>query len=119
MSETGIDSGIRRKGTLTEMLCSRSFYVIINVVMVRVIRFITNGAKASYDGSGEGVMRHRNSPSAIVIWLDKKIEDGDGVYHHGRWGHGDERTMDTNQEEHDAMLCFMPAGVLSYTRAPS
>jgi hypothetical protein len=49
-----------------------------------------------------------------VIWLDKKIEDGDGVYHRGRWGHGDERTMDTNQEEHDAMLCFMPAGVLSF-----
>lgn len=54
------------------MLCSRSFYVIVNVVMVVMIRFITDGARASYDSSGEGMMRHRNSPSAIVIWLDKK-----------------------------------------------
>lgn len=72
LSETRIDGGRRRKGRLTEMLCSRSFYVIVNVVMVVMIRFITDGARASYDSSGEGMMRHRNSPSAIVIWLDKK-----------------------------------------------
>jgi hypothetical protein len=55
---------------------------------------------------GEGDVS--NSPSAIVIWRDKKIEDGDGVDPHER---GDERTMDTNQEKHDAMLCYASGGV--------